>query len=733
MAKFPFYKQPDAKDCGPTCLRIISKHYGKSLSLQMLRDLSETTREGSSLMGLSRAAEAIGFKTLAVKIDFNTLFEDVPMPCVVFWRKQHFVVVYKVEKSGGDFKIYISDPSYGLITYGKEEFLEAWIGKGANDTTEEGIVLVLETTPRFDEVEENTDKKFSIYKYLKHYLSKYRKYIVQLAIGLIGGSLLALVLPFLTQSIVDIGIQNQDLNFIYLVLFAQIMLYLGQMSIEMIRAWILLHLSSRINISIVSDFFIKLMRLPIKFFDTRVTADIMQRIGDHSRIEQLLTNSSLQTLFSLINFIIFGMVLLIYNYKLFLVFFFGAIAYVLWITFFLKKRRELDYKQFSQLSEEQGQVMELINGMQEIKMNNAENYKRWQWEGTQIKVFRIKIKALKLEQVQTIGGNIISQLKDVLISFIAASLVVEGKLTLVMMLSVQYIIGQLNTPLIQLVSFIRQFQDAKIALERLNEIHEKDDEEQLDQAKLTDLPEGDIQLNNVSFRYTGSETSVFEGLNLTIPFEKTTAIVGASGSGKTTLMKILAKFYDADQGTVKIGPTELKNISVHTWRANCGIVMQDGYIFNESIAHNIALGDDSVDKMKLGQAVEVANIKEFIESLPLSYNTKIGYEGLGLSGGQTQRMLIARAVYKEPSFVFFDEATSALDANTEKIITDNLNHFLKGKTAVIIAHRLSTVKNADKIVVLDRGRIVEEGSHAELVARKGEYYRLVKNQLELGN
>jgi len=733
MAKFPFYKQPDSKDCGPTCLRIISKHYGKSLSLQMLRDLSETTREGSSLMGLSRAAETIGYKSLAVKIDLNTLFEDVPMPCVVFWKKLHFVVVYKIQKSGDHFKIYVSDPSYGLITYQKQEFLDAWIGKGATSETDEGIVLVLETTPRFDSLEEDTDKKFSISNYLKHYLSKYRKFVAQLAIGLVGGSLLALVFPFLTQSIVDIGIQNQDLNFIYLVLFAQIMLYIGQMSIEVVRAWILLHLSSRINISIVSDFFIKLMRLPIKFFDTRVTADIMQRISDHNRIEQLLTNTSLQTLFSLINFVIFGIVLLIYNYQLFLVFLCGALLYVLWITFFLKKRKELDYKQFSQLSEEQGQVMELINGMQEIKMNNAENHKRWQWEGTQIKVFRIKIKALKLEQIQTIGGNIISQLKDILISFIAASLVVDGKLTLGMMLSVQYIIGQLNSPLIQLVNFIRQFQDAKIALERLNEIHEKDDEENLHESVLTEIPPADIKLSNVSFRYTGTEVAVFENLNLTIPYQKTTAIVGASGSGKTTLMKLLAKFYDADQGTISIGPTDIKNISVHTWRANCGIVMQNGYIFNDSIANNIALGDDNIDKSKLRRAVEVANIKEFIESLPLSYNSKIGYEGLGLSGGQTQRMLIARSVYKEPKFVFFDEATSALDANTEKTITDNLNLFLKGKTAVIIAHRLSTVKNADKIVVLDKGKIVEEGNHTELVARKGEYYRLVKNQLELGN
>jgi len=733
MRKFPSYIQPDSKDCGPTCLRIISKYYGKVISLQSLRNLTETTREGSRLMGLSRAAESIGFKTLSVKVDFNTLFEDAPMPCILFWMNQHYVVLYKIEKRGGDYKIYISDPSFGLLTYNKQEFIDCWIGKGAHENTREGIVLLLETTPGFQEQEDQSEKKYSIFNYLRHYLAKYKKFVLQLTIGLLGGSLLALVFPFLTQSIVDIGIQNQDLQFIYLVLFAQIMLYLGQTGIEVIRAWILLHLSSRINISIVSDFFIKLMRLPIRYFDTRVTADIMQRISDHSRIEQLLTTNSLQTLFSLINFLVFGAVLLFYDYKLFLIFFIGALFYVGWILFFLRKRRELDYKQFSQLAEEQGQVMELINGMQEIKVNNAENYKRWQWEGTQIKVFRIKIKALKLEQVQTIGGNVISQLKDIFISFAAASLVIDGQLTLGMMLSVQYIIGQLNAPLIQLVNFIRQSQDAKIALERLNEIHEKDDEESLDGDLLTEIPAGDIQLTDVSFRYVGAELPVFEHLNVSIPHQKTTAIVGASGSGKTTLLKLLTKFYDADSGTIRIGSADLKHLSVHTWRKNFGVVMQDGYIFNESVANNIAFGEDFVDRNKLRQAVELADIKDFIESLPLSYNTKIGYEGMGLSGGQRQRMLIARAIYKSPGFVFFDEATSALDANTEKKITDNLNQFLTGKTAVIIAHRLSTVKNADKIIVLEKGKVVEEGTHDALVAKKGEYYRLVKNQLELGN
>ncbi|MGJ1266709.1 peptidase domain-containing ABC transporter [Sphingobacterium spiritivorum] len=733
MAKFPFYKQPDSKDCGPTCLRIISKYYGKILSLQMLRDLSETTREGSSLLGLSKAAESIGFKTLSVKIDFKTLVEEAPLPCVVFWMKQHFVVVYKIEKSRQGYRIHISDPSYGLISYSEEEFLQHWIGRGATNTTEEGIVLLLETTARFDQQQDAADKSFSVTNYLKHYFLKYKSFIIQLALGLIGGSLLSLVFPFLTQSIVDIGIQNQDLNFIYLVLFAQIMLYIGQMGIEVIRGWILLHLSSRINISIVSDFFIKLMRLPISFFDSRVTADIMQRIADHGRVEQLLTNNSLQTIFSLINFLIFGVVLLLYSYKLFLIYLAGAILYFFWIAFFLKKRRELDYKQFSQLAEEQGQVMELINGMQEIKMNNAETNKRWQWEGIQIKVFRIKIKALKLEQVQTIGGNIINQLKDVFISFVAASLVVDGSLTLGMMLSVQYIIGQLNSPLTQFMNFIRQSQDAKIALERLNEIHGKEDEERMDDSYVSEIPEQDISVSNLTFRYKGSTTAVFEQLNLVIPYEKTTAIVGASGSGKTTLMKLLTKFYDADEGDIRIGPTDIRHIAPSMWRASCGVVMQDGYIFNESIANNIAVGNPTVDKQKLKHAVEIAHIKDFIESLPLSYNTKIGYEGLGVSGGQRQRMLIARAVYKSPQYVFFDEATSALDANTEKVITDNLNQFLKGRTAIIIAHRLSTVKNADKIIVLDKGKVVEEGNHEELVSLKGEYYRLVKNQLELGN
>ncbi|WP_084566589.1 peptidase domain-containing ABC transporter [Chryseobacterium piscicola] len=730
MKNFPFYKQPDAKDCGPTCLRIISKFYGKTIPLQQIRNLSETTREGSSLLGLSEAAENLGFRSLGVQVDFNTLQEEVPLPCVVHWNKQHFVVVYKIYKSG---KVYISDPSYGLITYEKEEFIKFWIGENADENTEEGIALLLETTPEFFKNEFDEQESKASFAFLSRYLFKYKSLVFQLAIGLLAGSLMSLILPFLTQSIVDVGIQNQDLNFIYLVLIAQVMLFLGRMGIEVIRSWILLHLSTRINISIISDFFIKLMKLPISFFDTRMTGDIMQRINDHHRIEQLLTNSSLNTLFSLVNLIIFSIVLLFYDYRLFLVYIIGAVLYVVWITFFLKKRKELDYKRFSQVSQEQSKVIELINGMQEIKMHNAEKQKRWGWEFLQVKLFKIQIKSLSLEQWQSVGGNFINQMKDIFVSFLSAKLVLEGNLTLGMMLSVQYIIGQLNSPLMQLIDFIKQTQDAKISLERLGEIHDKEDEENADEQYTSEIPQQDIEVRNLSFRYIGSDAFVFENLNLSIPYQKTTAIVGASGSGKTTLLKLLMKFYESNEGEIKLGNTNLKNISPRTWRDHCGVVMQEGYVFNDTIAQNIAVGEDYIDKNKLRKAVEIANIKDFVEGLPLSYNTKIGNEGVGVSGGQRQRLFIARAIYKSPEYIFFDEATSALDANNEKVIMENLENFFKGKTAIVIAHRLSTVKHADKIVVLDRGKVVEEGNHSELVAKKGEYYRLVKNQLELGN
>lgn len=730
MSKFPVYKQAEEKDCGPTCIRIISKFYKKNIPVQHIRRLSETTRDGSTLLGISSASEKIGFKSLGVKLTLKKLLE-APLPCILHWNKEHFVVLYKISNKGTLF--HISDPSYGLITYSKEEFLKFWIGNNAKETTREGIALLLEPTPKFYDVDFNNNKERLGISFLAKYLFPYKKFLVQLAIGLLAGSLLQLIFPFLTQSIVDVGIKNQDIHFIYLILFAQLALFFGRTAIEVVRSWILLHLSSRINISLISDFFIKLMNLPISFFDTRMTGDILQRISDHERIERILTTSSLNVLFSTVNLLVFSFVLAYYNIQIFAIFLVGSFCYFFWVTLFLKKRKTLDYKRFSELSEEQSKVIELVNGMQEIKLHNAEKKKRWSWEYLQARLFKVSVEGLALEQYQNVGSDFINELKNILITILSAKLVIDGEITLGMMLAISYIVGQLNSPISQLIDFMREIQDAKISLERLSEIHEKEDEEPLNKELITDFNTSlNLDLKKVSFRYIGTQKKVLKKINLHIPTNKITAIVGVSGSGKTTLMKLLLKFYNPDSGEIKLGKHDFKNISQKKWRGECGVVMQEGYIFNDTIANNIAIGDDYIDKKKLAHAVDVANIQEFIEELPLSYNTKIGNEGIGLSTGQKQRLFIARAVYKNPNFLFFDEATSALDANNEKVIMEKLNTFFNNKTVVVIAHRLSTVKNAHQIVVLDKGKIAEVGNHDTLIQEKGNYYHLVKNQLELG-
>jgi len=736
--KIHLYRQFDAMDCGPASVKIIARYYGKDYTLDTLRNYCSIAHDGVSLLGISDAFENIGFKTIGGKLTIEQLINDAPLPCVLHWDQNHFVVLYQVKKKSffnRKTHFYIADPGSGLKKYNEEEFKKHWLSTQSNNE-EKGVVLLAEPTQDFYAKEDEKLDKGNV-KFLFSYFKRYKKYFGQLILGILLGSLLQLIFPFLTQSIVDIGIKNQNIRFIYLVLLAQMVLIISQMSSDFIRRWILLHISTRINISLVSDFFIKLMKLPMSFFDTKLVGDILQRISDHDRVERFLTSQALNVIFSIVTFITFGVVLFIYSFKIFALFLIGSAIYTLWIFLFLKKRRELDFKYFEQKALNQSKTYQLISGMQEIKLQNYEKQKRWEWEDIQADLFQTNIKSLKLEQYQTAGNIFINETKNILITVIAATSVINGELTLGMMLAIQYIIGQLKSPIDQIVNFIHDYQDTQISLERINEIHQKEDENvnKLDgyHNKLGD--DRNVYINNLSFQYNGSRSpKVLNNIDVTIPQGKVTAIVGASGSGKTTLIKLLLQYYQATQGAIKIGQKNLNDFNTTFWRNQCGAVMQDGFIFSDTIAQNIAVTtNDNIDKERLKFATKVANISDFINELPLKYNTIIGQEGQGLSQGQKQRILIARAVYKNPEYIFLDEATNALDANNERKITENLEQFFKGKTVIIVAHRLSTVKNADQIIVLDNGSIIEMGNHNELTTKKGAYYNLVKNQLELGN
>jgi ATP-binding cassette, subfamily B, bacterial len=751
MISFPHYKQYDEMDCGPTCLRIICKYYGKNCSLEYLRTLTYTNRSGTSMLSLSKASEKLGLRPTAVKISFPDLVEVFPFPCIAFWNQSHFVVVYKIKKD----KVYVSDPAHGLLTFTKQEFLKGWAA-----AEESGIILSLELTADFKK--ENDGQTSNTAKGLGSmfaYLIQHKKKMIQIVASLIVASVLQLAFPFLTQRMVDVGIQNNDIGFIYIILFAQLMIFLGKTTVDFFRSFILLHVSTRINIHMLTDFFVKLMRLPLGYFDTKMVGDTLQRINDHKRIENFLTSGALNTIFSFINLLIFGIVLGVYNLTIFFVFILGSVLYMLWILAFMKKRAALDYKMFHQVAANQEKNYELIIGMQEIKLHNAEQKKRWQWEMLQIKLFNIHIKTLSLRQLQTGGATILNELKNIIILFLAAKLVVEKEISLGIMLSISYIIGQLNSPILQLIEFMQSYQDTKLSLARINEIQQMKNELQADSSSSMVIPTDDIVLENCCFKYDANPFSknILENISTIIPANKITAIVGSSGSGKTTLLKLLLKFYEPSSGTIKIGEHNFNDLPNNTWRDKIGVVMQEGFIFNDTIENNIAVGDESIsgamvrvsrtidqgdqtlaldaevlNTQRLIDAAKTANIIDFINELPLGFKTKIGGNGMGISTGQKQRILIARAIYKNPDILLFDEATSALDANNEKIITENLKSIFANKTVLIIAHRLSTVKNADNIIVLKDCKIIEEGKHESLIKRKGFYYDLVSNQLELG-
>ena len=725
--------QSDSMMCGITCLQMVCKHFGREVSLRTLSKLCVATSEGVSMLGVNEAANKLGLRTMCARTDFDTL-SKATLPCVLHWNQNHFVVLYKVRK-GRIF--YVADPGKGLVKYNLEEFGKHWVST-ASQGEEKGIAMFLEPTLEFyshkvdNEEEDGSPRSF---QFLFGYIKQYRKYFGQIVLGLLVGSLLQFILPFLTQSIVDVGIKNQNIGFIWLILLGQLMLTISRTAIDFIRRWLLLHISLRINISLVSDFFIKLLKLPMSFFDTKLMGDLMQRMGDHSRVNTFLTQQTLSIVFSLFTFVVFSIVLLSYNWLIFAIFMLGSLLYGGWLALFLRRRKVLDYELFEQQAINNNKTYEFITSMQEIKLQDCEQRRRWEWEDVQADLFNVQMKSLKLQQTQEAGSIFINELKNIVITVVAATAVIHGQLTLGMMLAVQYIIGQLNSPVEQLMSFFYSVQDVKISLERINEIHRMDDEngKQGLETSVTDETKG-IDMENINFKYDPHALkTIIDNVSLTIPKGKVTAIVGASGSGKTTLIKLMLGYYPVLGGQINIGGTDVNTLNKKWWRRQCGVVMQDGVIFSESIARNIAVDDKEIDKQRLQTAAEIACIHDYVMGLPLKYNTKIGRDGVGLSQGQKQRILIARAVYKNPDYIFLDEATNSLDANNERMIVEHLDEFYKGKTVVIVAHRLSTVKNADQIVVLDKGKVVEVGNHEELTAKRGAYYNLVKNQLELGN
>lgn len=733
--KFPLYIQHDAMQCGIACLQMICKYYGKEYTLARLSELCFATNEGVSMLGISQAAEKLELHTVCGRATTDQLGK-VQLPCIVYWNQNHFVVLYKVKKTRKGCRYYVADPGKGRVEYTEKEFKDGWLSTQSKGE-EKGVAMFLNPTPAFESLNDVAEehKGQRSFSFLFGYIKQHKKYFGQILLRLIVGCLIQLAMPFLTQAIVDVGITHQNLTLIWLILLGQLVLTISRTTVDFIRRWLLLHISMRINISLVSDFFIKLLKLPMSFFDTKLMGDLLQRMADHKRVEQFLTTQTLSVMFSLLSFVVFGIVLFFYDWLIFVLFLGGSILYGGWIAMFLSRRKVLDYELFEKQAVNNTKTYQFITSMQEIKLQDCEQRRRWEWEDVQADLFDVQMKSLKLQQQQEAGSIFINEAKNIVITVVAAAAVIQGSMTLGMMLAVQYIIGQLNSPVEQLMKFLYSLQDVKISLERINEIHNIRNEESPER-RLTVLnkEDKDLKFENVSFKYDPHNPQwTLEGINFTIPYGKTTAIVGASGSGKTTLLKLMLGYYPVPQGEVKIGNTNLDHFDLKWWRRQCGVVMQDGVIFSENIGQNIAVDDGEMSFDRLKRAVELANVKTFVERMPLKYSTQIGPDGVGLSQGQKQRILIARAIYKNPQYIFLDEATNALDAENERVIVENLHDFYLGRTVVVVAHRLSTVKDADQIIVMDKGRIVETGDHASLIRKQGAYYNLVKNQLELGN
>lgn len=723
--RFAVVRQLDVMDCGAACLATLCRHHGRPVALARVRDLCGKGKRGVTLLGISKAAEALGFTTLPVRLDVATFLAEADLPCILHWRGDHFVVAYRITRR----HVHIADPRHGNVRVPIAEFTESWAKSGT------GVGLFLRPTEAFRTSDEApVSAAASGLQRLLGYLLRFRHLLGQLGIGALLGSALTLVAPFLTQALIDHGVGNRDIDFVYAILIAQVVLFFSRTANDFLRGWILVHVGARVNVAVISEFLAKLMRLPLSYFSRRNLGDVLQRINDHHKIEEFLTSHSIGIVFSLLNLAAFGLIMAMYSGTIVAVFLLGTALSFGWVALFLARRRALDYRQFQEMSANQNCIVQLVHGMPEIKLNRCEASRRWEWEGIQARLFRVRLRALAVEQYQKAGTLFINEGKNIAVTFIAAQQVVSGHISLGMMVAITYILGQMNAPVEQLLNFVRQAQDAKIGMERLGEVQDMADERDPTRSYASQPPCGDISLRAVGFRYNPHDTrAVLDGVDLVIPHRQTTAIVGASGSGKTTLLKLLLKFSQPSSGRICIGDQDLESLCPDMWRSRCGVVMQGGFLFSASIARNIAMDDGPVDHERLIAAARIAHIHDEICAMPQGYETHIGAEGMDLSGGQSQRLLIARAVYKNPEYLFFDEATSSLDASNERAIQEQLQDFFAGRTVLVIAHRLSTVRRADRILVLEHGRIVEQGNHDTLVAARGRYYTLVKDQLELGS
>lgn len=716
-------------DCGPTCLKIIAKYYGKDTELEILRDWCGIAKDGVSLYGLNTAAEKLGFETFPTLVTAKELEAHFNGPCIVHWNQKHFMVCYKIKNKKSASFFYMVDPAQGFCKFSYDEFRSPFETENGK-----GVVLLLSPSNNFQQEKKNDGKKSAWTTFIP-YAKGYKGLFLQILVFLAISSVLGFIFPLLTQKIVDVGIKLEKKDVIWIIILAQLGIVLSRFLIDFMRSWALLQINSKINILFISDFLKKLVRLPISFFDKKNVGDIMQRIEDNYRVERFLTGESFLAIFSILNFIVFSILLAYYKLSFFIIFAIGNFIYVTWVLFFLKYRKELDNRRFAQSSGEQAKLIQIVSGISEIKINRSEKKEIWSWENIQANLYQISIKSLLLAQIQRTGGLFFGQFVNMSITYFAARSVVDGEISIGAMMSIMFVIGQLSAPIEQLIQFVKSAQDASISISRINEVIQCDDEYKNKRVVPDTIQSCDLRVDNISFSYNYPESRmVIEELSLFIPNNKVTAIVGASGSGKTTLMKLLLGFYTPTLGQINIGEITLSEIDPYYWRSKIGAVLQDGFIFSNTITENIALSDwETVDMEQVIHAAKVACINDYIDTLPLKYDTRIGMEGVGLSQGQKQRILIARMVYKNPSYIFLDEATNSLDANNERQIMDNLNDFFKNKTTVVIAHRLSTVMNADNIIVLDNGRIVEQGTHQELTRLKGYYYKLVKNQLEMGN